>query len=366
MSYEFTSSIVSIINKREEIVGAGFLVSKQYVLTCAHVVAQALGIQKSMPDTPLDKVYIKFPFSHKGINHEQRIATGSIIIWRPVSEPLVPGSDIAMIKLESDPPSGSKPCVLIESNDLWEHRFRAFGFPGAHNEGVFATGIIRDRLANGWVQVEDIKSTGYFLEPGFSGTPVWDEKEKGVVGMVVASEQISNIRAAFIIPAALLLDVCGEFIPKNISIKIMRKVLNFRIALVIFLSLALLLMGSYLGFLKSWNVRDAFKAKGADISGHWIYRSPPENKNYEEWHIKQTRNGLLIRSTILNGEKGREFSGDYSHDTGRFSYSFEVPMTTGPAEIVNGKGKIDDTGRTIAGIWECLGLSDDFILVRAE
>ncbi|GAK49823.1 peptidase S1 and S6, chymotrypsin/Hap [Candidatus Moduliflexus flocculans] len=37
-------------------VGAGFLVSPRYLLTCAHVVEAALGLPKYAPDAPTQRV----------------------------------------------------------------------------------------------------------------------------------------------------------------------------------------------------------------------------------------------------------------------------------------------------------------------
>jgi hypothetical protein len=68
-------------------------------------------------------------------------------------------------------PEGSKPARLFELPNLWEHPFRAFGFPISHDTGVWASGLLRDTQTNGWVQIEDIKETGYSVAPGFSGTP---------------------------------------------------------------------------------------------------------------------------------------------------------------------------------------------------
>jgi len=88
------------------------------------------------------------------------------------------------------------PARLVTADDLWGHTFRAFGFPSGYDEGVWASGQLLEKQAAGWVQIEDMKLTGYFIEPGFSGTPVWDEQVEGVVGMVVAVETRPNVRAA--------------------------------------------------------------------------------------------------------------------------------------------------------------------------
>jgi WD40 repeat protein len=50
-----------------------------------------------------------------------------------------------------------------------------------------------------------VKETGYRLEEGFSGAPVWDERLEGVAGMAVAAEKKrTEAKAAFIIPTSLL------------------------------------------------------------------------------------------------------------------------------------------------------------------
>jgi hypothetical protein len=55
------------------------------------------------------------------------------------------------------------------------------------------------------VQLEGVKETGYRLEPGFSGAPIWDETLQGVAGMAVAAEiNRPDAKAAFMIPTKVL------------------------------------------------------------------------------------------------------------------------------------------------------------------
>jgi len=53
MATQLEPSIVRIRKSNGTVVGAGFLVQEKYVLTCAHVVAQALGISLYTPEKPL-------------------------------------------------------------------------------------------------------------------------------------------------------------------------------------------------------------------------------------------------------------------------------------------------------------------------
>ncbi|MCP4360240.1 MAG: trypsin-like peptidase domain-containing protein, partial [Chloroflexi bacterium] len=99
--------------------------------------------------------------------------------------------------------------------------FRAFGFPAGFDDGVWASGRILAPQAAGWLQVEDTKATGYFVQPGFSGGPVWDEQVGGIVGMSVAADTRQSVRAAFVLPVAALVDAwppLGEWV-REIPIK---------------------------------------------------------------------------------------------------------------------------------------------------
>ncbi|MFP5273066.1 VMAP-C domain-containing protein [Coleofasciculus sp.] len=118
----------------------------------------------------------------------------------------------------------------MTADDVWQHPVRVFGFPSGHNEGVWATGVLRGELGNGWIQMEAVNVPGYRVEPGFSGAPVWDETLSGVVGMAVAAErQREGVKAAFMIPTKVLsqtwsvLRESGGFVPTPTSHKPSKK-----------------------------------------------------------------------------------------------------------------------------------------------
>jgi S1-C subfamily serine protease len=195
----FQASLTRISHANGAVVGAGFLVSPQYVLTCAHVVAQALGIPQNAAEAPTGSVDLDFPLIAPGEKVKARV-----VFWRPVS-PSAAEEDIAGLELEDELPRAAQPVRLIAAEDCWEHPLRVFGFPSGHNDGVWATGVLRGKLGNGWVQMEAIQVPGYRVEPGFSGAPVWDETLSGVVGMAVAAERLrEGVKAAFMIPTPVL------------------------------------------------------------------------------------------------------------------------------------------------------------------
>ena len=186
---DLKNTLVRIYDIREQVVGAGFLVGARHILTCWHVVEHVRGEN--------DTVTLDFPFLHAG-----RL-TASL-------QRLNEEQDTAVLLLKEDPPAGAFPVRPVAVADLWGHPFRSFGFPSGYPDGVWATGLIRGPNARDWLQIEDVKTTGHFVQPGFSGSPIWDDEVNGVVGMVVAAERDPGVRAAFCIPTPLLLQVWPE------------------------------------------------------------------------------------------------------------------------------------------------------------
>lgn len=229
MPARFESAIIRIWSVDGIIVGMGFLIDDRRVLTCAHVVTIALGIPDDTPELPTEKIRLDFPLIAPG-----ETLTARVVFWPPVqshsSDESEHEEDIAGLELEIKSPleggkggvpleggqggvllpADAQPVNLVLTEDLWNHEFRAFGFPDSQEDGVWASGVLRGRQTDDWVQIEDVKHTGYFIEPGFSGGPVWDEQLKGVVGMVVAADTQPGVRAAFIIPTEVLISTWPE------------------------------------------------------------------------------------------------------------------------------------------------------------
>jgi len=197
MTMSLNSAVVRIRATDDRVVGAGFLVGQCQVLTCAHVIDDALGRSRNTPEMPQAEVHLDFPL----VAPDQHL-TARVVCWQPA---LPDGSgDVAGLKLTDAPPTGASPVRLVKTEEPWGHPFRAFGFPRGYDNGVWASGRMLSREATGWLQIEDVKQTGYFIAPGFSGGPVWDETLDGVVGMTVAADTTQGIRAAFITPTGRL------------------------------------------------------------------------------------------------------------------------------------------------------------------
>jgi hypothetical protein len=67
-----------------------------------------------------------------------------------------------------------------------------------------STGVYVQERADATIQLEGTSPTGYRIQPGFSGAPVWDLSLGRVTGMVVLSERVAETKVAFMIPIRLL------------------------------------------------------------------------------------------------------------------------------------------------------------------
>ncbi|MCT2541408.1 trypsin-like peptidase domain-containing protein [Streptomyces atratus] len=174
------------------VIGAGFLVAGDVLCTCAHVVARALGLPGAGPEEPPDRaVEVDFPL----VTGRPRVRA-TVEAWR------TGGADVALLRLD-EPVEGTRPAPLVDGTGVWEHPFRTMGFPAGAGHGSWAHGTLRARLGSGWVQMET-SEPGPRIVQGFSGAPVWDDRQNGVVGMTVAAHL--EERTAYLLPSADLVD----------------------------------------------------------------------------------------------------------------------------------------------------------------
>jgi V8-like Glu-specific endopeptidase len=202
---KYKNAIARIYNYHGAVVGAGFLVSNQHLLTCAHVATTALGLPIEEKTKPSNSIQLDFPFIDLGKKLEANVE-----IWHPYqfnsSEKI---TDIAVLKLQKPILDGTqaKLIPLINSSKSLsenQHRFKVFGFPNEYPTGIWAYVDMKDPLPNGWVQMEGITGQGQPVKPGFSGAPVWDDIEKAVVGMAVAADTDEQKKLAFLLPTQIL------------------------------------------------------------------------------------------------------------------------------------------------------------------
>ncbi|MGW8398016.1 nSTAND1 domain-containing NTPase [Streptomyces lydicus] len=205
------AAVLRIRDGRGEPVGLGFLISDTLALTCAHVVSAALGTSEDVVPTASDMVHVDLPLAPASTDGMPvPDTTAGVEHWvppRPYGVMHSGGADVAVLRLHAPLPGGG-PIRLVEAEDLWEHRVRAFGLPAGRSGGVWHAGVLRARQADGWVQA-DLAGHGYPVSRGFSGTPVWDERLVGVIGMVAVAES-GQPPVSYLIPTSGLLTAWPE------------------------------------------------------------------------------------------------------------------------------------------------------------
>ncbi|MDJ0717181.1 MAG: serine protease [Prochloraceae cyanobacterium] len=138
-------SFVVRIYKQQKVVGAGFLVSDRYILTCAHVVADADNPQEK----PTQEIELDFPIIKPGKRLKAKVE-----FWLPV-KPQTSPEDIAALKLIEPLPEEAQPASLsVTDRVIFGRKFEAFGFPEDREEkGIWVDGLIKRNIPYGWIQL---------------------------------------------------------------------------------------------------------------------------------------------------------------------------------------------------------------------
>jgi hypothetical protein len=179
-----------------KVIGAGLHFCRGYILTCAHIVTQSLNLGKTPQGIAVDSVagkaiQIDFPFIAK-----KQFQNAEVVpeLWQLNNE------DLAILKIKAIP-DGASPLSFPKSTYYRDDRYHVCGFPDGHPDGLWSQGTFLEEQAKGWVQIEDTKTQGVPIEPGFSGAPVWDEQLGGIAGIAVARDQDrEEAKVGFMIP----------------------------------------------------------------------------------------------------------------------------------------------------------------------
>ncbi len=184
--------------------GAGFLITPQYVVTCAHVVTAALDHQQQHAAISNRLVDLDFPFRQAS----QRVQAELALLLPPLSDSNAQpqaSEDIAVLRLlnplELTP--NELPFLLAEPLPVGTIA-DSFGFPHGHDRGTPVRGKVAGGIAGGCVIIEAEKDYGYFVAQGFSGAPVWSVEAGGIFGMIVSADVSRH--AAYLIPADILVE----------------------------------------------------------------------------------------------------------------------------------------------------------------
>nr|WP_277611397.1 trypsin-like peptidase domain-containing protein [Streptomyces scabichelini] len=193
--------------------GAGVFIGSGRILTCAHVVTEALGRPEEQMVPADSAILVDFAPSGDARPRRAKTVDGGWLPARPTS------GDIAVLELEAgEPPTVARPAALFAGD--WAERTEVSVY--GHPRPGLGDGLWVEATATGpggpnptWRQL-DGRANGVAIQRGFSGAGVWDRRLDGVIGLVVAAYASSVERVAWMFPLAA---VAREWTPLAALIK---------------------------------------------------------------------------------------------------------------------------------------------------
>ncbi len=116
------AAVVRIGGANGAIVGGGFLVTADRVLTCAHVVSDAVGRARDLPVAAGAEVLVDFPLADRA---GERVVA-EVEQWIPEEPPQC--GDLAVLRLRGAVP-GTRPLPIAASGEVSHRPVRVVGFP---------------------------------------------------------------------------------------------------------------------------------------------------------------------------------------------------------------------------------------------
>jgi len=205
---ELYLAAIARVCRGSTVIGVAFFVAEGYLLTCAHVVAKALGHTRKSYQIPAAAMLGADITLEFRIGDAEQSAEARVVYWRSPENAPKSDNDVAVLKLKEPMPPGTNYFSLLPASEYWNQDFRVLGFPSKLDPGGWATGIIQGKVydTSGMVQMKDDQTTGYAIEPGFSGAPVWSPSlNNTIVGMTVARDkEREEAKVGFMLPVRRL------------------------------------------------------------------------------------------------------------------------------------------------------------------
>ncbi|WP_328514066.1 trypsin-like peptidase domain-containing protein [Streptomyces mirabilis] len=203
---DLAATVAQVLGPDGKVVGAGFLVAEDVLVTCAHVIQGAGGGAGS-------RVHVAFPHV-EGAPRVEGVVPGDL--WRAPED-----EDMAVVRL-SGMSAGVGVLPLGSAAGCRGHRMRSFGFPvQAPPEGHFGFGEAGDLLpASGGRGALLQLTSANDLTTGFSGGPVLDEMTGLVIGMlteITAPDAYKRgLGIAYVTPGQVLREIVPELVLQDV------------------------------------------------------------------------------------------------------------------------------------------------------
>jgi hypothetical protein len=181
--------IARLYDNRGKIIGSGFLTSPKRLLTASHVILGSLDALEQLEenrllvmfDLPLiapgEKYPAKMILPSKDVENRVRVEQSDFLDDFVVLE-------TNGIDFETNHKFAFQPATSLTGNRFW-----TFGFLDNYSDGMAVTGEILGPGLPGILQLQGDNPVNYFVQRGFSGSPVWDVELGAVVAMIVAAEE---------------------------------------------------------------------------------------------------------------------------------------------------------------------------------
>ncbi|MGO8961067.1 MAG: trypsin-like peptidase domain-containing protein [Streptosporangiaceae bacterium] len=191
--------------------GLGMLVGPDQMVTCAHVVNAALdrNLLEQAEPSDTNTVHVSFPL----LPGSKAIRLARVVKWVPPPQHGAGGGDIAGLRLDEDAPSGAVPALFATGRPRPGARVRVFGYPGKPplQPGAWVDVDLKGEVAEQLIQVESRSDQTVKAQPGYSGSPVWDDSTGQAVGLLQAAPIADKPeREAYLLPPAAIAESWDE------------------------------------------------------------------------------------------------------------------------------------------------------------
>lgn len=201
-----------------ETAGMGMLADSDHVVTCAHVVNTALGRGPREQDRPGGDAVVRLDFPY--VAEPPPVRHARVMDWKPPPSTGVSGGDLAVLQLTEPAPVGFVTGALSPTPPRVGKKLRVFGYQDIRSDGTWVDLEFKGTVRRGAYQVESCSDQTFKAQPGYSGSPVWDDDTKQAIGLLNATPFAEEpYRDAYILPAS---DV-AEFL-KSLNAKLLIEV----------------------------------------------------------------------------------------------------------------------------------------------
>ncbi len=199
LSEDIRLSAGRVEGKNGRYIGSCALVAPDLVATCAHVVADALGIDRTTSTPPGEPLTVCFPAA------ANRFSLARIEHWTPFDPALSSGSDLALLRLDTPPPGAGLTPPVGRADTLTAGReVGTVCWDSPFIEGETRLGKVVDDSG----PFLTIHGTGYGAK-GMSGAGVWST-DGVLLGLFSGVPSGSSQTSAYAIPANAIIDALSR------------------------------------------------------------------------------------------------------------------------------------------------------------